>query len=39
MSDGATIETQLRMATDDWTMDGAAAIESHYPLYMVNGGR
>jgi len=38
MSDGATVETRLKMATDDWTMDGAAAVESHYPLYMVNGG-
>ncbi len=38
LSDGATVETRLKMTTDDWTMDGAAAVESHYPLYMVNGG-
>ncbi len=37
LADRATADISL--ATDDFTMDGHAEIESHYPLYLHNAGR
>ncbi|MBO7482447.1 MAG: pilus assembly protein [Kiritimatiellae bacterium] len=31
---GSKVDADLRLHTDDFTADGHAAVESHYPLYM-----
>lgn len=35
---GSTVESHVRMYTDDFNMDGEAEIESHYPFYMNDQG-
>lgn len=32
------VRSEIRMDADDWSMDGAAEIESHYPYYMNDQG-
>ena len=39
LDEGNAIDARMRMRADGWSMDGAARIESHYPLYMVHGSR
>ena len=34
----AAAEATVTLETDDWRMRGAAAVESHYPLYLYNQG-
>lgn len=35
---GSTVEARIRMETDEFDMDGAAAVESHFPFYMYDQG-
>ncbi|MGN0855390.1 MAG: TadE/TadG family type IV pilus assembly protein [Kiritimatiellia bacterium] len=35
---GATSRCDIRLATDDYTVEGQAEVESHFPLYMFNQG-
>ena len=35
----ASVESTVRMRTDDFDMEGAAAVESHFPFYMNDQGR
>lgn len=36
---GATARCEIQMETDDYTMEGEAEVESHFPLYMFNQGQ
>ena len=36
---GATAECDVTLRTDDYSVEGRAAVESHFPLYMYNQGR
>ena len=35
---GATAECDVTLRTDDYSVEGRAAVESHFPLYMYNQG-
>ena len=35
---GATAECDVTLRTDDYSVEGRAAVESHYPLYMFDQG-
>lgn len=35
---GATAECGVSLRTDDYGVEGSAAVESHFPLYMYNQG-
>lgn len=37
--DISPVAVRVRMETDDFSMEGKARIEAHFPHYMTNGGR
>ena len=38
LEDAPALPVQLRLETEDFTMDGSFEMEAHYPLYMDEEG-